>query len=503
MYNSNVSATTSIQILRHLTSIGLTAFALAAYLIIIPAFDLTPLLGLYDEKRILECGLLILLSLQLVFYSCLKNKPHYFQQDIPVSIQRLLSAVIVLGLISATSSSSPERSFLDISLYVLLYCSCLIVAAERQRLEIKFDQVFSLTLSAMGALCLVAFLSALTAAAFEPFPLIHWNLFTNFSHVRFLSQLQSWTLPLIVLPLLLNKSAPIGQRLWLPLVIASGWWFLLFSSGTRGTLLGLIIAAIVVLLAFGRASVPWFKWQGISALAGLIFYCGLFILPSFINSLDTSAIQQGTIGRSLSNPSGRFHLWEVALTMIAEHPWLGVGPMHYACGNTNGIAAHPHNSLLQIAAEWGLPVTAMVIFVWISGTLAWIRQGRKKLARIESHHTNPVLYPALLASLITASAHAIFSGIIIMPLSQVAMILVIGWMLGIYFEQGTNTGNMPDMSIMTRIIWLFLPLIAIAVLLYGITPDLINSDGLLKINQLPTGTTHLMPRFWQQGLICD
>jgi O-antigen ligase len=285
------------------------------------------------------------------------------------------------------------------------------------------------------------------------------------------------------------------------LIVASGWWLILFSSGTRGTLLGLIIAVPVTAWAFGRQGLPLLKWQAASATLGLVLYCLLFLLPPLLGGMDTSAIQEGTINRSLSHAHGRFYLWEVALGMVADNPLLGVGPMHYACGITNGIAAHPHNAILQLAAEWGLPVTAMVLCLWVIGIRAWIHQGRTIRNSETQFNIHPILYPALLASLVTASVHALFSGIIVMPLSQVIMILIISCMLAIY-KQPTSSPAINSISGQSRLIWRLVIVFAIVGLLGGMLPDMILTNSLFNAEHLPTGTWHYMPRLWQQGLIC-
>jgi hypothetical protein len=112
-----------------------------------------------------------------------------------------------------------------------------------------------------------------------------------------------------------------------------------------------------------------------------------------------------------------------------------------------------------------------------------------------------MLFPALLASVTAASTHALFSGIINMPLSQITMVLVIGWMLGIYFRPALSDG-LPPISVKARTLWLILIVAACIGLLAGIVPDLLNFAELMNNTHVPRGATLFMPRFWQQGLIC-
>ena len=502
-------------ILRYPVSLALNPGTLlfllvCTFIVLTPSIDLIPVIGRYDEKRLLECLLLLFAGFSLILLPAVRDDWIRLANQLPLTHRRLLACLITLGLLSALLATAPGRALLDVSLYLLLFIACLHLAIQRHHLGHHFDKIVAYALLLTSAFSLTSFAAAYTAANIEPVPLLHWDLFGNFSHIRFFSQFQSWTLPLIVLPLLLS-SRPAGIRLWLPLLLAGGWWFLLFASGTRGTLLGLIVAGVITAFAYGRRALPWFKWQGLALLIGLTCYALLILLPPLLTVADTSAIQDGTLGRSLTHSSGRFHLWQVAGSMIAQHPLLGVGPMHYACGVTNGIAAHPHNAVLQIAAEWGLPAALIVIYLVFSGIQAWIRLGRTRLQATpttvaagfgqDQGTPHAMLFPALLASLTTAATHALFSGVINMPLSQVSMVLVIGWMLGLYFTSAPAPASTPTTT-KDRAIWMTVILAACIGLLAGIVPDLMNFGELLNNAHVPPGATLFMPRFWQQGLIC-
>ena len=482
--------------------IGPLLFFALTYITLTPSLKLIPALSSYDQKRLLECVLLVFGVASLLTSRTL-------QQELTNSFLRFsklqrgfVIAIFGLGLLSTLFATDIQKALVEVSLYLLLFINCLLIAVQWQKYQLESLQAFAYALLLSAGFYLIAFLSAYIAANVNGPSAAHWDLFVNFSHVRFLSQFQSWTLPLIVLPVFLSNRFSTGLGRWLFIAIASGWWLILFSSGTRGTLLGLVVAGIVTALAFGRRSLPWFKWQTVTMCLGLLSYCLLFLLPPLFGGMDTTAIQHGTIGRTLTHPHGRFHLWEVALTMIGENPFLGVGPMQYACGVTNGIAAHPHSAVFQIAAEWGLPVILMVALLWLNGVRNWIRLGRNELATSQRTQDGPaMIYPALLAALITASTHALFSGVIVMPLSQVAMILVIGCMLGIYRLHGPRR-ELPACPPYKRLIWLVIAILAVVGLVTGILPDLRLTNDVFNATHIPAGAGFYMPRFWQQGLIC-
>jgi O-antigen ligase len=75
----------------------------------------------------------------------------------------------------------------------------------------------------------------------------------------------------------------------------------------------------------------------------------------------------------------RLHDWHVALGAIAAHPWLGAGPGAFYSLTVESAIAGPqqvfpmlgenaHNLLLQLGAELGLPLVALIVvlgFVWL------------------------------------------------------------------------------------------------------------------------------------------
>lgn len=67
--------------------------------------------------------------------------------------------------------------------------------------------------------------------------------------------------------------------------------------------------------------------------------------------------------------SSRFGIWANTLTLIAEHPWAGVGfgefnfawSLHVFPGRPVAFFDHTHNLPLQLAVELGLPLAALVL----------------------------------------------------------------------------------------------------------------------------------------------
>jgi len=473
-----------------------------SYILLTPSFDLMPDVGMYNEKRILECLIFLIAAMTLLFDKHLRYKWIDVFTALPLAIRYMLFSILVIGLISATNAQQITAALLDVALYSLIFIMIIMLAAIHSLVGLKwFASLFMITLLASISLYLTTFVSGQIAASLEPVPLLQQSLFANFAHLRFFSQFQSWTLPLVILPLLLVPRLSRSLKI-LTLIIAAGWWYLLFTSGTRGTILGLIIAFAAVAIVFGRHALPWLKWQGIAVAAGLLMYLTFFFILPTISNNDASSVVENTVDRKLMHSTGRFRLWEKAGQMIADKPLLGVGPMHYGCDLDNKTAAHPHNSILQIAAEWGLPVAFLLLALILFGLFRWILCGRNLLLKPPTQLVTGLdeaqLYPALLASSITAAIHSLFSGIIIMPLSQMIMIIIIGWMIAVYHRNGEKHLIKKH----SHFALIALLLISSGTLVYTTTPDIFNLFEMQQTFLSEHPTSRVLPRFWQQGRIC-
>ena len=74
-------------------------------------------------------------------------------------------------------------------------------------------------------------------------------------------------------------------------------------------------------------------------------------------------------GKEYTAQQDRFYMWRGAIEIYLEHPVIGVGTggfpivLKKARGPNDPIIAHPHNSLLYVAASYG--TIGIVAFVWI------------------------------------------------------------------------------------------------------------------------------------------
>ena len=190
--------------------------------------------------------------------------------------------------------------------------------------------------------------------------------------------------------------------------------------------------------------------------------------------------------------------------MVAgEHPFLGIGPVQLARGLEN--PAHPHNLLLQLAAEWGLPATMAAVLLALGGVAAWARYCRRSAADVASALPDPwteAVLPAVTAAFLAGLGHGLVSGIAVMPVSQALAVLVTGWLIGLYWAPVGAEGA-PKPSRAKRAGWGMA--LAGSAALIALTPALAQT-----LPRLPTALDNYReadggkyyPRFWLQGDLC-
>lgn len=474
---------------------------LCCYLAVTSTVDSIPLLLWYDEKRFLASALLVLItSITLLFLS------HEFNQFLSLLTPHhkiLLVVFFILGLINSTSHDYLRSSLLELNLFILLFIGTISVAIARQSLGSYSDKIMIAGIALIALMNTTIVLTTYTATLLNPIALSPHGLFNNYINVRFFNQLQSWLLPLIVLPLIIfkNKSPLIHGLL---IFIAASFWMLLFLSGSRGALLSVLCAIAVTQVIFREQTKTWARWQTLCAIGGFLFYLLLFYVLPLIVDVNISSILNSAASRSLTS-AGRWDLWLTSWQIIQSSPLLGLGPMGFACdpaliNATNPPAhAHPHNSILQIAAEWGVIAAAIMIYLAIRSLQQWVKFSRQSTT---ANH-GPIataLNPALFASMTAAGIYSLFSGVIVMPLSQIAMVLIIGWTIGIYLS-GTTTNIKATEQVTHQHVTAIriIILIALGGFCWAIYPDLLQ---LTEWQATYLSGEPLLSRFWQRGNLC-
>jgi len=435
--------------------------------------------NLYDTKRILEILLLVGIGLMLL----LSNKERHSWlgtfSRLTLQTKLLIAGVFILGTISSVASPIPRDAFLSLSHVGLLFIFALFIAAQRRRFGDSYDKILLLIIVLSVIIYEGEFIRIFISYIVQERVFYFHPIFEN---TRFLCQFQTWTLPLITLPILLTQESTPGRRklIFLSILLIAGiWWGITIANGSKGSLLGQLVGWAGIAIIFRGRSKKWLLIQLYALLAGLFIYFTFFIPELRYDNF--SAFAQSLLSR--------MELWEQALQLIKDNPLMGAGPLHYAYFR-NPYAAHPHNSILQIASEWGIPVLLMISLLAVTNFTTWIK-------RISE---NPI-HISLTASLLAAAFHSLFSGILTMPLSQIMMCVVIGWMYGIQQTLQIRSNSSPDTS--TGRVLIPIVLLCIGGVVLGIFPEVFSLTELgeewLNSHERFEGHAAYNPRFWLQG----
>ena len=350
-----------------------------------------------------------------------------FPQLIGKQVLLLFGLFWSAGFISSIGAYSPRHAFYEwASLAVLFLMGWMIATEVRGGCNGLIDRILLLC----GTGCslyifqaLVVYVSALVIRQ-QPDPR---DLIVGFDNYRFLNHIQTISLPLLGILAVgsfgLRKPSYFKPPYWFVILVL--WWMLAFVSAGRGTFLGVWVGMLVMLVLYPRQAWPWFRVLSLSCGAGLLAYLLFYwLIPHFVG-LQPFGFFLEVVQRTAADPdSGRWPLWQRALELALSHPWLGVGPLHFAHHSQDlKIAAHPHNAVLQIAAEWGLPALIALNALVLRGGHALQRAGRVTLPM---DLRNQTLFSAFAATGVSTLVDSFVSGLVVMPSSQLWITLYIG-----------------------------------------------------------------------------
>lgn len=441
----------------------------------------TPMSG-HDWQRVAQSIVALLCTFALVTSG--RHETRAFLGKPTVSLGAF---VLSLALLSIWKSHQPQWALVELAVLLSSCCIVRAFALERARFGLGLDRILISFVLFLCAVKSLQFISALAAALFSDVGTLDSTLlFEGFSNRRFYGQFQTFTLPLLTLPLLLAATKP-STKFGVFLLLGC-WWMMAIAGGSRGTWLGMACAAIFIFCCCGAGGRCWFRWQITAAAIGLALFLFFFsFVPGYLN-VDVTNFAGDRLNTSLS---AREIIWHQAWEMIKARPLLGFGPMHFADIH-NQVAAHPHQIFLQWACEWGVPSTLLVMGLVARGLLATLRLIRK---RSMSSGAVDLLRICLFGSLLGALTQAMVDGVIVMPYSQLWMALVVGWLMGIHewsYRESTSAIRLwGPVVIMT---------LGVGLLIYTVVRDFPHLAEREDQYAHDFGG-NLQPRFWMQGVI--
>lgn len=302
-------------------------------------------------------------------------------------------------------------------------------------------------------------------------------LLYGFDNPRFLGQFQSVLLPMLAVFLLHAHEAGRRGCATLIFVVLLVQWIMIWSMGGRGVLLGFFVSYISLFFIRKEFSKLIFVQLFSAAIAYFLFLFLFEWLPWF---LEVKVIGRDVLRYGLS---GRDAIWWVAIDMILHHPLLGVGPMHYSAV-WNNVAAHPHQLLLLVFSEWGVPAGLLfcyLIFFYLKCGFLFLRGGA-------ATDLDAGLWLVFVSSFVLGQV----DGVLVMPYGEVWLAVIVGVAASRWKISGAYDGRahfLIPLSLLTLLVFL-------CVLMFEV-PNLISKEEVF-FNENSIGSP---PRFWGQGWI--
>lgn len=392
-------------------------------------FDFMPtVFGAYSDQRFFQLGLLLVSAVvALVWAPSTGESQRLISSNWPVF---LVSAAFLL---LTTPNSSGEHAWVEPGMYALYFVSFALVGWRIHEQGLSHSAAVALVYVATigcffyAAMTMTVYLFAIADEFSELTDIIPWG----FVNMRYWGHIATWFLP--ILPLALMYGSFSKNRLWHIGVsfTAAIWWWMIFMTTARGSMLSIALAGFVACLLFGRAVFPWltisFRFIVFGGLAWLLFS---FAIPSI-------GAEEVTVRVIKAGSSGRIPLWLEAWYMSLQHFPFGMGAQswitHQAISEgfpSSTRLGHPHNMYLMWAAEYGwlLLVTVGILIAMTLSNLV------TKAVQVRAcAYKQPEVLIAFTASAVAGFAHAGLSAVFIVPASMLVgfLLLMVFWALNL------------------------------------------------------------------------
>lgn len=262
-----------------------------------------------------------------------------------------------------------------------------------------------------------------------------------------------------------SKKPILNKIITLSVYLISTLYALIFwYDGARAvilsTLIGLGLIAIFRRDYWSKLRLPLFTLFG----AGFLFLALTHLLP---NTPSTPIIR--------TDSDGRDRLWLKTLQLWQENPILGVGGNNYVTSNPWILNGHPHNLPLQWLSEWG-----------VAGLLAMLLLVPLVIQFFKHRQTLPAF---VLGAVAAVGVDALFSGVMVYPLSQMLGVWSFAWLLSLLPAHAVDSKT-PSIS------WQ-LQLKVIAVIAIFTMLNIHDRD--ITCRNCMSIDNDNAPRFWQYG----
>ena len=330
----------------------------------------------YNEYRMLEVTLLLLLSTTALFY-----------QEYKITKAEFLFFIFIL--VGSFFWNHPLFIVTDLLLAYLLYRSFCFLSYSN-----SITKVIVLLSIPVFLLLPVSLWEYIRTGIYYPnwYPM-GWNIRVYDSYFFVLSIFAVW--------LYINGNK--YRSIYL-LFLALAFFSILLNAGRSAALAYTLFIAVIII--FNRVV----RWQLLATyIASWLAYIGVTYLAVL---KDSSSADTGLqIVRTTS--SLRYDLWMNALECWTQSPLIGCG--FYQLGNYEYLAAHPHNLFIQVLSETGLIGFGILVYIMviIVKRINWYQQ-----------HSYFII-----AAFLAMGIELLFSGIYLYPVTQIALLWLFVFLL--------------------------------------------------------------------------
>lgn len=446
--------------------------AAAGLLVLLPSFSASPFADDYDSQRLLELAVGVLLVVAVTAVPGVRASWLAVWARVPSWAVACIAAAGALGVVSAATAARPVYAFAEVASFAVMGVG-IVAVASAGRARAGLALVAAATLGGYAASVLPLHVADLMTGAAEVWPARH----LGFGNMRQVNHMQVWLLPLVWA---LAAASPAGWKRAGLRAIAAATVALMVATSGRGVLVALGLGLTVALLTVRTGQRALLREVAVSAVLGMVAWAVLFAGSATV------------LDRAEDGLNGRGQLWAGALRMVAEHPWLGVGPMHFVYAPTRS-GAHPHNLVLQIASEWGVPAALLAVALALGAGVGWLRHARRAAP------ADPAWMAGLTAAFAGAAVYSLVDGFLIAPVSQILAVLVLGALLAEALPEARR-------PLPVRASWRDVALAGVALPALAALLAVAASDGPtlgrraydLRASQV---SSYGLPRFWSTGQI--
>lgn len=287
---------------------------------------------------------------------------------------------VVVYLFSALASTDPRVS-LERWGYELVCVLVFYMMVDLERAGKRVETWLQMTIAAGSIFLIFGFKELLdwyrqwlSIGGWEqPIPPATVRIQATMEHANLLAAYLNCLWPLVAVRLLASP------RKWLRWILGGYTGLclvLLYFTSSRGGWLSALAATITlgILLAVDRREKITRAWEQLR-VTGWKLVARVTVIVALAGVAGGLILRQS---RHPTHPPGnpRFYIWQVAIEMFAQHPWLGTGPgtfpryfLQFFSIPPDVLLSHAHQYFLGVLGESGL--LSLLIILWLGMVVVW------------------------------------------------------------------------------------------------------------------------------------